>query len=176
MQFEVGSQFFVCREWPRSIEKRESTLSWTPISFGLQVLACWLLGYCLVSLPILSLPAFSPCDVPLFWYRRMVVEGGRNDTMLSNPSWWVTRWRDEKLLTTPRRHHKSPTGTVSMLPRTQLLDHQGQWYVDLNMNIRQSFTISWASLISQKDIYHCLPRPRWPKEQCLSSAELANTI
>ena len=113
------------------------------------------------------------------WYRRMVVEGGRNDTMLSNPSWWswwVTRWRDEKLLTTPRRHHKSPTGTVSMLPRIQLLDYQGQWYVDLNMNIRQSFTISWASLISHKDIYHCLPRPRWPKEQCLSSAELANTI
>ena len=25
--FEVGSQFFVCCEWPWSIEKRESTLS-----------------------------------------------------------------------------------------------------------------------------------------------------
>ena len=95
------------------------------------------------------------------WYRRMVVEGGRNDTMLSNPSWWVTRWRDKKLLTTPRRHHKSPTGTVSMLPRTQLLDYQGQWYVDLNMNIQQPFTISWANLISQKvSICHCLPIPQ----------------
>jgi len=84
------------------------------------------------------------------WYRRMVVEGGRNDTMLSKPNWWATRWWDKKLLTTPRRHHKSPTETVSMQQRTQLLDYQGQWCVDLNMNIRQPFTISWVSFVSQK--------------------------